>query len=154
MIYKKEVPVNSEKSRQFKINKKFEPAESDAGDELFPNGYFEFNITKLLAFIESKTNMFPVEQVEVKKLVKERHGHLNEETVLTAKVTKPIVLAEISPGRYNVIDGHHRLERARREGFETIPVYRVGAELHHAFLTSANSYKAYVKYWNSKLEEA
>jgi hypothetical protein len=37
---------------KLKIIKKFTPCPIDDGDELFPNGIFEFNITKMLSFIE------------------------------------------------------------------------------------------------------
>jgi hypothetical protein len=51
-----------------------------------------------------------------------------------------------------VIDGHHRLAKARREGVRRIPVHRVRCPEHLAFLTSARAYEAYVEYWNSKLD--
>jgi hypothetical protein len=67
---------------------------------------------------------------------------------------QPIILAEVSPGRFNVIDGNHRVERARRDGLDTIPAYRVPAEEHVAFLKTVCGYEAYVRYWNDKLKEA
>ncbi len=36
-------------------------------------------------------------------------------------VSRPILLAEIAPGLYNVIDGDHRLARARRDSAQTVP---------------------------------
>ena len=71
---------------------------------------------------------------------------------ITANLSAPIILAEIAPGRFNIIDGNHRAERAHREGVEKIPAYRVSAADHQAFLTSERSYKAYIEYWNSKVE--
>jgi len=62
-------------------------------------------------------------------------------------------MAEISPGRYNVIDGHHRIANARREGASTVPAGRVRCPNHIVFLTSARAYESYVEYWNSKLKE-
>src|SRR5450631_3811878 len=35
----------------FKRDKRFQPCPLDAGEEAFPNGIFEFNITRLLAHI-------------------------------------------------------------------------------------------------------
>jgi len=32
---------------------------------------------------------------------------LNELAVIEADLTRPVILAEIAPGRYNLIDGHH-----------------------------------------------
>ena len=77
----------------------------------------------------------------------------NEEHLPSADVTKPVIVAEISPGRYNVIDGNHRLEKARRLKMEKIPAYRLSPEHHLQFLTTERGYLAYIEYWNSKLKE-
>jgi hypothetical protein len=142
------------KARKMKLNKKFEPLEWNEGDEFFPNGIFEFNITKLVAHIGANPAEFPLERVAVSTLVRGVPDHLNEETVQNANLTNPIVIAEISPGRFNVIDGNHRLEKARRDGVDTIPVYRVAAEQHVPFMKTVNGYQAYIEYWNIKVDEA
>jgi hypothetical protein len=77
----------------------------------------------------------------------------NEGTVRTAELSRPILLAEIAPGRFNVIDGNHRLARARRESVQMVPARRVRCPDHIPFLTSAWAYEKYVEYWNSKLED-
>jgi ParB-like chromosome segregation protein Spo0J len=64
----------------------------------------------------------------------------------------PIILAEISPGKYNVIDGNHRIEKAYRLGTERIPAYILTARQHLRFLTTVKAYHAYVEYWNNKIE--
>jgi hypothetical protein len=69
-------------------------------------------------------------------------------------VAKPVIVAEISPGRFNVIDGNHRMEKARRLGIEKVPAYKLVPEQHTQFLTTEKSYLAYIEYWNSKLKEA
>ena len=141
------------KLNKLKLNKKFQPLPVDAGDECFRNGIFEFNITKLLAFIKNNPDKFPVEEVDGKALTYGDEESLDEATIKTANLSAPIILAEISPGRFNVVDGNHRVERAHREGVEKIPAYRVGAADHQAFLTSERGYKAYIDYWNSKVDE-
>ena len=142
-------------NRKMKINKAFTPLASDEGDEFFPNGIFEFNITKLLAFIRENPTKFTVEVLPLPALPYQGSAErLNEDTIGSADVSRPIILAEISPGRFNVIDGHHRIERARRDGVDTIPAYRAPAEEHIAFQTTVRGYEAYVKYWNEKLREA
>ena len=55
----------------------------------------------------------------------------------------PIILAEISPGKYNVIDGNHRIEKAYRLGTERIPAYILTARQHLRFLTTVKAYHAY-----------
>ena len=139
--------------RRLKLDKAFAPLPVDEGDELFPNGIFEFNVTKMLAFIEANPDKFPVEEAEVQRLQVFTPDTLDEETIRHADLSKPVLLAEISPGRFNVIDGNHRVERAVREGLKTISARRIGPEQHLAFLTSVRAYEAYVRYWNTKLAE-
>ena len=139
---------------KIRINKHFKPLPLAEEDEVFRNGIFEFNVTKLLVLINDNPSQFPVEQVKIARLVTGVSGRLNEEAVGTAIIEKPIVLAEISPNRFNVIDGNHRLEKARREGMECIPAYRVLVDQHMPFLTSAKAYETYVEYWNSKIDDS
>ena len=134
-----------------RLDTHFQPVRVDEDDELFPNGIFEFNITKLLNHIKSDPDSFPIESVKVMDLPAWSSSDLDEATIQKADLSSPIVLAEISPGRFNVIDGNHRLERARRDGCESIPAYRLLPSAHSRFLTSTRAYEEYVAYWNSKL---
>jgi hypothetical protein len=141
------------KLNKSKAHSDFKPLPVSDGDELFPNGIFEFNVTKLLAFIREHPTQFPVEQVEIESLGARFGRCLDEEVIRTANLNTPIVLAEISPNRFNVIDGNHRVEKARREDMRYIPAYRVRAHQHMAFLTSVRAYQTYVEYWNSKVDD-
>jgi len=67
--------------------------------------------------------------------------------------SRPVILGEIAPDRYNLIDGHHRVAKARREGLPSILAYRIPCPEHVAFLTSTRAYQAYVEYWNSKVDD-
>ena len=141
------------KSKKLRFKKTFTPPASDDGDEFFPNGIFVFNITKMIAFITRNPAQFPVEEIEVRKYAIWDSKTLDEATVMNANISNPIILAEISPGRFNVIDGNHRLERARRMGREKISAYRIPVEHHLGFMTCARAYQTYVKYWNTKVDE-
>lgn len=138
-------------SRKLKIDKTFKPSHEEDGDELYPNGIFIFNITKLLEFIKINPQLFTLEAVSVKEFRLFISDNLNETTIQTANIAKPIILAEIAPERFNVIDGNHRLEKAHRDGVITIFAYKVLAEQHIQFLTSTKAYENYIEYWNSKL---
>jgi hypothetical protein len=81
-------------------------------------------------------------------------SRLNESHVDSVDISSPIILAEISPGRYNVIDGHHRLEKAYRIGFDNIYAYMLKAKQHLPFLTSQRAYKAFIEHWNSKVKDS
>lgn len=138
-------------NRKLKISKRFMPCPIDDGDEMYPNGIFVFNITKLAEYIQR--NGIPREEVLVREFSR-GSSKFNEEHLASVDVTKPVIVAEISPGRYNVIDGNHRMEKARRLGMETIPAYRICPEQHVSFLTTEKGYRAYVEYWNGKLKDA
>lgn len=50
---------------KLELDKKLQPCPAEPGDELFPNGIFEFNITQLLSFIEANVDRFPIERVGI-----------------------------------------------------------------------------------------
>lgn len=137
-------------SRKLKIDSRFTPCSVEDGDELFPNGIFVFNITKMTEYIMH--SRIPCEEVQVKDF-SSGASMFKEEHLAAVDITRPIIVAEISPGRYNVIDGNHRIEKARKLGMETIRAYRLGPEQHMQFLTSGQGYSAYVEYWNAKLKD-
>jgi hypothetical protein len=141
------------KPKKLKVDTSFTPLPVSEGDELYPNGICVFNVTKLLAFIADHPRRFRVEQVEIESLGASFGMCLDEKVIGRANVKDPIVLAEISPNRFNVIDGNHRVEKARREGMRYIPAYRVHAPEHVAFLTSVRAYQKYVEYWNSIIDD-
>lgn len=138
--------------RTMKIDPDFRPSPVRKGDELFPNGIFVFNITRMMEHLESGSSNMEPTQIDTAALPP-AFSTVDESTVATADLNRPLVLAEIAPGRYNLIDGHHRAEKARRMGVKTLRAYRVNAEQHIAFLTSAKAYRNYVEYWNEKLTQ-
>ena len=144
----------SELPIKLKLDWTFQPCPEAPGDELYPNGIFVFNITRLLAFIEAHPHTFPVGSVALADLPDYGGAdRLDAEAIRNADLRRPILLAEISPGHYNVIDGHHRIARARRERSAVLSAVTVRCPHHIAFLTSTRAYQAYVEYWNSKCKD-
>jgi len=134
------------------LDKNFVPASEDDGDEFYPNGIFEFNITKMIDYLNRHKEEIVPERMEV-KAIRKSFAVLTESHIDKVDIGVPVLLAEISPGRYNVIDGNHRLEKAYRAGVDYIAGYRLRPEQHMHFLTSLKAYKAYVEYWNSKIKD-
>lgn len=133
-------------------DRRFQPCPTERGDELYPNGIFEFNITQLLRFIAAHPERFPLEAVELTAIPKYgSDDELEEAVVQAADLSRPVLLAEIAPGHCSLIDGHHRVAKARRQLARTIAAHRVSCPDHVPFLTSARAYETYVEYWNSKL---
>jgi hypothetical protein len=140
----------SKSARTLKLLKDFSPCPVKNGDEIYANGIFQFNISKMVDFIHSNLTDFAREDVSVDDFPEE-FSSINEEHMDNVQLGEPVILAEIAPGQYNLIDGNHRMEKARRSGVERIQAYRISAEQHTRFLTSTAAYRAYVEYWNSKL---
>lgn len=138
--------------QKLKVDANFVPCPVLEGDELFPNGIFEFNISRLLEYLESHAKDAYIEEVSVADFDHE-FSVLNESHVETVDISRPVVFAEISPGRYNLIDGHHRMEKARRHGVGTIRAYKLTVRQHIVFLTSKKAYLSYIKYWNDKVKQ-
>lgn len=92
---------------------------------------------------------------------------MNKDYVEQADLGRPLIFAEIAPDRlemgmrradgdlyargYNLLDGHHRLAKARKLGIQKLPAYVLRMEQHLPF--PARSYETYVDYWKGKLEE-
>ncbi len=138
-------------AEKLKIDDSFSPYPTQDGDELFQNGIFEFNITKMLEFIELNSNDLNVIKIEVDDFPK-CFSSINESHLDSVDISQPVILAEISPGRYNLIDGNHRKEKARRIGISSIFAYQLNVNQHLRFLTEKDTYLSYIKYWNSKLK--
>jgi len=132
------------------VDNNFTPCPVRSGDELYPNGIFEFNITKILEEIQKNPASFILEEAAVSDFPRE-FSSINESQLGSVDISRPVILAEIAPGRYNLIDGNHRLEKARRLKIKKVPAYRLDVERHMKFLTSKKAYTAYIEYWNSKL---
>jgi hypothetical protein len=138
---------------KLKLDKKFQPSPLDEGDEAYPNGIFVFNISRLLATIDAHPEDFPIEPISVADIPYYGGPHLDEKTVRSADLSRPVLLAEIAPTRYNLIDGHHRVSRARRDAVPTVHARRIACPRHLPFLTSTEAYEKYVEYWNTKVKE-
>lgn len=137
--------------RKLKRDPNFKPCIIEEDDELYQNGIFIFNITKMYRFIAENANIFYVESILIDNY-RNQNSNLNESHLKNTDITKPGIIAEIAPGRYNLIDGNHRIEMAKRLGYKKFGVYRFNMEVHLQFFTTEKGYLAYVDYWNSKLE--
>lgn len=141
----------SNSAKKLKVDKNFTPCPIEDGDEFYPNGIFEFNITKMIEYIKSMDAIKPI-QIKVSDFPN-HFSTPNESYLESVVVGEPIIIAEISPGNYNVIDGNHRLEKARRLGMDKISAYSLSPDQHIAFLSEKRAYLAYVDYWNKKLRD-
>ena len=131
----------------------FTPCPVVHDDELFPNGIFVFNISRMLEYLENRPTDVELVEMAVCDL-DQGFSVLNESHVDSVDLSRPVVLAEISPGQYNLIDGHHRVAKALRHGLTTLHAYRLTVRQHIGFLISKEAYLVYVEYWNGKVKQA
>ena len=129
----------------------FTPCPINDDDELYPNGIFVFNITKLLEHIEKNPNEIDLVKVEVADFSRS-FSSIDESHVDSVEVSRPVILAEIAPGHYNLIDGNHRMEKARKMRTKSIFAYKLNVKQHLQFLTEKKAYLAYIEYWNRKVK--
>ena len=130
---------------------RFSPCPVDEGDELFPNGIFVFNVSRMLEYLEKEPTDVELVEIAVCDL-DQGFSSLNESHVDSVDLSRPVVLVEIAPGHYNLIDGHHRVAKALRQGVRTLRAYRLTVLQHLRFLTSKDAYLSYVEYWNGKVK--
>jgi hypothetical protein len=93
-------------ARQLRVDVHFIPCPVDEGDEVYANGIFEFNISKLIEYIRNNLRAVALEEVSVSGFYPE-FSSINESHIASVDINQPVIVAEISPGRYNVIDGNH-----------------------------------------------
>ena len=138
-------------AEKIEANDNFTPCPVNKGDELFHNGIFVFNITKMLEHIKNNSDEIDLVEVTVADFP-QSFSSIDESYIDSVDISRPVLLAEISPGHYNLIDGNHRMEKARRMGISRIFAYRLNVEQHIKFLTDRKAYLSYVEYWNVKLK--
>ena len=51
-----------------------------------------------------------------------------------------------------MIDGNHRMEKARRMGIKNMSAFRLDVKQHIKLLTSKDVYLYYIEYWNGKVK--
>jgi hypothetical protein len=136
--------------KKLKVDKSFVPCEVNDGDEIFRNGIFHFNISKMISQLNSKSLNVVLCEMDASEFYS-AFSKINEDHIDSVNVNKPVILAEIAPSRYNLIDGNHRVEKARRAGIKLLSCYKITVDQHLSFLTDKGAYESYIEYWNSKL---
>ena len=142
--------------RTLKLKKNYIPKKQINEElEIYKNGIFNFFISKILEDIENGIFTPKKERINIKKW-KNTHftnDSLNEEHLKTVNTRKPIIQAEISISKFEIIDGNHRFEKAFRDGRKTINTYKIYGEELISYFYDKQGYECFIKYWNSKLED-
>ena len=137
---------------------------TDDREEWFPNGIFHYNVSRLIKDLavadKGENERAPWINTAIKANISAdesihffgRPAGLKDEHIEAADLERPLIFVELGPDSYNLIDGHHRLEKARRKGIPELPAWLVDAHAAIHYLGSEMEYCRYVEYWNSKIE--
>lgn len=106
----------------------------------------------MLSSLETKNSAIPLKEVKVANLPS-GFSRINETHIDSVNLTLPVIIVEIAPKQYNLIDGNHRVEKAKRNNVTTITCYQFDVDQHIEFLTSKEAYASYVEYWNGKVDQ-
>lgn len=132
--------------------------------EWFPVGIFSFNVSRLISDLEqfekdpesfrSFRASVIKRDVGVDEAISANFGlkDLEESHVEQADLARPLIYVELSPDNYNLIDGNHRLAKAKKTGVDKLPAYFIPAHEAALYLSSEAEYCEYVRYWNGKVE--
>lgn len=139
-------------TRKLKLRDDYVPCVAMEGEEIYPNGIFRINITRILEHVRDGNLSPEFEELEIKKWHHKYFGVINESHLQNVDCSQPVILAEISPGRYNIIDGHHRIEKAHRDNIPFVPAWKLTMEQLINYFIDLRGYRAFVPYWNEKLK--
>jgi hypothetical protein len=102
-------------------------------DEIFEGGYANWNITKLRCHLKDR-------HFQIYSLNKEQYEKLitNDQKIVESKIdhvdlSEPIIVAKFKDDLHLVIDGLHRLRKAKNNNEENIYAYIVPKEVHKCF---------------------
>ena len=141
------------KKRVLRLNKNFEPS-SIQTEEVYA-GFLQFNISAILSDIASKKLIVQKKRIYLKKWFKEHSVEfavINQKHLPSVNLDTPVIQAELSIERYEIIDGNHRMQKAFDNGRTYINSYRLSGEQLADYLISKEQYESYVGYWNEKIE--
>jgi hypothetical protein len=128
-------------STPIKADNNFSPCPVEDGEEIYQNGIFEFNIARMIDFVHANPPVFRKENVSVDDFP-QGFSRINADHMASVHLGEPVILAEIAPGRYNLIDGNHRMKKARRLWIKRIEACRINVEHNIQFITSMEAYSA------------
>ena len=118
---------------------------------MFNLGIFQFNISRILEHLQNGKLLAEQEDTDVVTWNRGNCcGEVNEAHLSGVDINLPVIQAEISPGRYVIIDGNHRLEKARRNQAGFIPSYKIRAVQLVDYFTEERGYLAFINFWNEK----
>jgi hypothetical protein len=89
MMAKRNIP-----SRKLKLRDDYFPCIANEGEEIYPNGIFQFNISRILQHIAKGSLTPEFEEIEVRIRFPVLSGVINETHLPSVDCSQPIILVE------------------------------------------------------------
>jgi hypothetical protein len=138
-------------TQKLRRKKNFTPCVAFEEEEMYNLGIFQFNISRILEHLQNGKLVAKREDIDVDTWTRRNCcNNVNESHLYGVDINLPVIQAEISPGRYVIIDGNHRLEKARRNQVGFIPSYKIWAIQLVDYFTEERGYLAFIDFWNEK----
>ena len=77
---------------------------------------------------------FRVVSRSITELAEGNPFHGDPEYAMETDLTRPLILAELQEGKYKLLDGNHRLYKARALHVDRLPVYLLTREEHIRYI--------------------
>lgn len=114
---------------------------------------FNWNVSRALEWIQENLDVIELSVVKIGPADPGADSaNLDEDFLQQADLTKPLIMVRMRPEFFRLIDGNHRVAKARRSGMHELPAYYLTQEQHRQFFTAEDMDKRYVDYWNDKLK--
>ena len=94
------------------------------------SGSLLWNIGRMLEDSAS----FRVVSRSITELAEGNPFHGDPEYAMETDLTRPLILAELQEGKYKLLDGNHRLYKARALHVDRLPVYLLTREEHIRYI--------------------
>ena len=81
-------------AERLKANENFTPCPINEGDELYPNGIFVFNITKMIEYLTKNSNEADLVDIDVADFPK-CFSNIDESHVDSVDVSRPVIIIDV-----------------------------------------------------------
>lgn len=98
------------------------------------NGILIWDITSILEDIENHPDSYTVRYLPASLLARHNESKVSHTRAMSTDISKPLVVAELSEDHILLIDGNHRLYKARTLGMENVPCYYLTREQQQHFI--------------------
>ncbi|WP_438315426.1 ParB N-terminal domain-containing protein [Sporosarcina sp. FA9] len=133
------------------VNENFKPYLAKSDDEVLGGFPFAWNISELEKWLGLHSDKVVCSTVKVSP-TSLHMVTLTEAHIPTVDLSKPVIAVRNRPDMYRLIDGQHRVEKARRNGLAELPAYYINEIQHRQFFIHPKADQNYVDYYNEKFK--